>query len=178
MASEFASGGLPVIIVNPSNPLGPRDRAPTPTGALILHVIRGALPGYVDGGVNLIHMSDCVHGILAAMERGRPGERYILGNRNVSVKEYFDLIVKVAGRGRSPSLRFPTWMAVLSGHGYELLARLTGKPPVTSASWVRVGSHYSWWDCRKAREELGLPQTPVEDGLTEAVRWFDGEGYL
>jgi dihydroflavonol-4-reductase len=178
VALEFAASGLPLVIVNPSNPLGPRDRTPTPTGALILHVLRGALPGYVEGGINLITMTDCVRGMAAAMERGRPGERYVLGNRNVSVKEYFDLIVAVAGKGRSPSIRFPRWMAVLSGHGYELLARVTGKPPVTTASWVRVGSHTSWWDCRKAREELGLPQTPVEEGLAEALRWFEQNGYL
>ena len=124
-------------------------------------------------------MSRIVPGaIVAAMEKGQAGEKYILGNTNVSIKEYFDLIVKVAGKGKSPFLRIPAWLAVFSGYGYQLLARITGKPPITSASWVRVGSHYSWWDCAKAREELALGQRPIEESIEEAVRWFEKNGYI
>jgi dihydroflavonol-4-reductase len=112
------------------------------------------------------------------MEKGRAGEKYILGNTNVSVKEYFDLIVKVARKGLSPFIRLPVWLAVFSGYGYQLLARLNGKPPITSASWVRIGSHYSWWDCAKAREELALGQRPIEESIEEAVRWFETNGYI
>jgi len=175
---KFAREGLRVVIVNPSNPIGPRDIRPTPTGSLIIQILKGKLPGYVDGGINLIDMGDCARGIVSAMEKGKPGEKYILGNRNVTIKEYFNLIVQVAGRGRSPFVRFPKWMAVFSACGYEALSRITRKPPVTSRSWVRVGSHYSWWDCTKAREELGLGQRPVEESLGEAIDWFDKNGYL
>ena len=112
------------------------------------------------------------------MEKGRAGEKYILGNRNVSIKEYFELIVKAAGRGKSPSLRIPAWMAVFSGFGYQMLARFNGKPPVTSASWARVGSHYSWWDCTRARENLGLGQRPLEESIADAIQWFETNRYL
>ena len=178
VALEFARNGLPVVIVNPSGPVGVRDIAPTPTGALIINLLKGRFPGYVDGGINLIDVTDCARGIVAAMEKGRVGEKYVLGNRNVSIKEYFDLIVNVAGRGKSPSLRIPSWMAVFSGWGYQMLSRITGKPPVTSASWVRVGSHYSWWDCNKAREELGLGQRPLAESVDDAIVWFEANGYL
>lgn len=178
VALKFAKEGLPVVIVNPSNPIGLRDRGPTPTGALIINIIKRKLPAYVDGGINLIDMTDCAEGIISAMVKGGPGQKYILGNQNVSIKEYFDLIVKVAGRGLSPTMRIPKWMAVLSGYGYQALAWLTAKPPITSASWVRVGSHYSWWDCSKARTELGLNQTPVEESIGRAVEWFSRYNYI
>jgi len=178
IAMTFARQGLPVVIVNPSSPVGARDISPTPTGALIINIIKKKLPGYVDGGINLIDMGDCASGIISAMENGKPGEKYILGNRNVTIKEYFDLIVEVAGRGRSPILKLPKWMAVFSGYGYEMLARMTRKPPITSASWVRVGSHYSWWDCTKAREDLDLGQRPIEESLSEALGWFQANGFI
>ncbi len=178
VALEFTRTGLPVVIVNPSNPIGVRDIAPTPTGALIINLIKGKFPGYVDGGINIIDVTDCAGGIVAAMEKGQVGQKYILGNRNVSIKQYFDLIVKVAGKGKSPALRIPSWMAVFSGLGYQLLSRITGKPPVTSASWARVGSHYSWWDCTRARQELDLGQRPLEESIADAIRWFEANGYL
>jgi dihydroflavonol-4-reductase len=178
IALKFAREGLPVVVVNPSNPIGPRDIGPTPTGALILSIIKKKLPGYVDGGINLIDMTDCARGIVSAMEKGAPGEKYILGNRNLTIKEYFDLIVRVAGCGRSPFIRLPSWIAVCSGFGYELLSLATRKPPITSASWVRVGSHYSWWDCAKARRELALGRRPIEESLAEAVEWFRSNGKI
>ena len=178
IALKYAREGLPAVIVNPSNPIGPRDLSPTPTGALILNIIKKKLPGYVDGGINIIDVGDCARAIVSAMDKGVPGEKYILGNRNVTVKEYFDLIVKVAGRGMSPQIKLPRWFAVFSGYGYEMLSYLTRKPPITSASWVRVGSHYSWWDCRKAKEQLGLGHRPLEESLAEAIEWFRDHGYL
>jgi len=101
---QFIRRGLPAVIVNPSNPIGPRDISPTPTGALIISIIKKRIPAYVDGGLNLIDVTDCARGIVAAMEKGRIGEKYILGNTNVGIKEYFDLIVKAAGRGLSPGI--------------------------------------------------------------------------
>ena len=178
VALEFARAGVPVVIVNPSNPIGPRDIAPTPTGALIINLLKGKFPGYVEGGINLIDVTDCARGIIAAMEKGREGQKYILGNQNVTIKEYFDLIVKAAGRGKSPTFRIPSWMAVLSGYGYQILSRITNRPPVTSASWARVGSHYSWWDSTLAKEDLNLGQRSVEESIRDAVRWFETNGYL
>jgi len=177
IALKFNRGGLPVVIVNPSNPIGPRDLSPTPTGALIINIIKKRLPGYVDGGINLIDVGDCARAIVSAMDKGTPGEKYILGNRNVTIKEYFDLIVRVAGRGMSPPIRLPKWFAVFSGYGYEMLSHMTRKPPITSASWVRVGSRYSWWDCQKACKRLDLGQRAIEESLAEAIEWFQSNGY-
>ena len=178
IASISARQGLPIVIVNPSNPIGPRDISPTPTGALIISIIKKKLPGYVEGGINLIDMGDCAKGIISAMDNGKPGERYVLGHRNVTIKEYFNLIVKVAGRGMSPPIKLPKWLAVFAGYGYQMLSHITRKPPLTSASWVRVGSKYSWWDCTKAREKLGLGQRSIEESLGEAIEWFQAKGYI
>lgn len=178
VALQFAREGLPLVVVNPSNPIGPGDIGPTPTGALIINIIKGKLPAYVDGGINLIDRQDCARAIVAAMEKGRPGHKYILGNRNISIKAYFDLIVEVTGRGKSPFIKMPAWLAVLSGYGDQSLSWLTGRPPLTSASWVRIGSHYSWWDSTKARRELCLGKTPIETSIRQAVDWFDRNGYL
>ncbi len=145
---------------------------------MIINLLKGKFPGYVDGGINLIDVTDCARGIVSAMEKGQAGQKYILGNRNVSIKEYFELIVKVAGKGKSPSFKIPSMMAVFSGLGYQMLSRITGKPPVTSASWARVGSHYSWWDCTRARQELDLGQRPLEESIADAIKWFGANGYL
>ncbi len=178
VALQFARRGLPVVIVNPSVPVGPRDLAPTPSGRIIVDIVRGRLPAYLDGGLNLVDVGDCARAMAAAMEKGRCGEKYILGNRNLRLKEYFDLIVRTAGRGKSPALRLPRWAAVVSGWGYQALARLTGRTPVTTAAWARIGSGYSWWDCTKAQRELGLAQRPIEESLAEALDWFQDCGYL
>jgi dihydroflavonol-4-reductase len=177
VALDYFRRGLPVVIVNPTNPCGPRDVEPTPNGQLIINVIQGKLPGYVDGGINVSDIGDTAKGHVLAMEKGRPGEKYVLGNTNVSVKEYFDLIAELGG-GKAPSLRIPSSVAVFSGYLYELLALLTRRPPVTTAAWVRVGSQYSFWDSSKAVEELGMPQTPIRDSIQRAIDWFKADGKL
>ncbi|MEN8245309.1 MAG: SDR family oxidoreductase [Thermodesulfobacteriota bacterium] len=174
---QFAGEGLPVIIVNPTVPVGTLDRNPTPSGELILNVLKGKLPAYVDGGFNVVDVSDCAQAMIQAMQVGAPGEKYILGNRNVRVKEFFDLVVRVAGRGKSPAVRIPKWAAVSSGYAYQTLSFFTRKAPLTSASWARVGSHYSWWDCAKARRDLSLGQRDIEESIREAVSWFEQNGY-
>ncbi len=176
-ALGFAARGLPIVIVNPSNPVGPRDGKPTPTGALILNVLKERLPGYVDGGINIVDVEDVAVGHLRAMERGKPGEKYILGNANVSIRDYFRMIAQ-AGGGHAPSMRIPLPLAVATAYLYEAVAAATKKPPVTTPGWVRVGSHYSFWDSSKAINELGLPQTPVESSLKKSVGWYRENGYL
>lgn len=178
VALDFAAKGLPLTIVNPTVILGPNDRLPTPSGAMILHVLKGRMPGYIRGGMNLVDVRDCARGTVNALERGRVGEKYILGNRNVEMKEFFDLIVRVAGFGTSPRIKFPVFMAVQSAHLEELMAWLTGKPPVNTAAWVRVGSEYLWWDSSKAVRELGLPQRPAEESIADAITWFRAKGLL
>jgi dihydroflavonol-4-reductase len=177
VALDYFKRGLPVVIVNPTNPCGPRDIMPTPNGQLIISIIKGKLPGYVDGGINVSDIGDTAKGHVLAMEKGKPGEKYVLGNTNVSVKEYFDLIAHLGG-GRSPSIRIPKPVAVFSGYLYQLLAEITRKPPVTTAAWVRVGSEYSFWDSTKAVKELGMPQTPIRESIRSAIDWFRQNGYL
>ncbi len=176
-ALEYHRRGLPLVIVNPTNPCGPRDVAPTPNGRLIIDIIKGKLPGYVDGGINVSDIGDTAKGHALAMEKGRPGEKYILGNTNISIKEYFDLIAQTGG-GKAPSLKIPKSAAVASGYLYQLLAEITRKPPMTTAAWVRVGSEYSFWDSSKAIEELGMPQTPIQESIQSAIDWFKENDYL
>jgi len=176
-ALDYSRRGLPVVIVNPTNPCGPRDMMPTPNGQLIINIINGKLPGYVDGGINVSDIDDTAKGHVLAMEKGKPGGKYVLGNTNVSVKEYFDMIAQVGG-GKSPSIKIPRAVAVVSGYLYQLLAEITRKPPVTTAAWVRVGSEYSFWDSSKAVEKLGMPQTPIRESIKNAIDWFRDNGYL
>jgi dihydroflavonol-4-reductase len=177
VALDFFKRGLPIVIVNPTNPCGPRDIAPTPNGQLIINIIKGKVPGYVDGGINVSDIDDTAKGHVLAMEKGKPGEKYVLGNTNVSVKEYFDLIAHIGG-GKSPSMKIPKPVAVASGYLYKALADVTKKPPVTTAAWVRVGSEYSFWDSSKAVKELGMPQTPIRDSIGNAIEWFKANGKL
>ncbi len=177
VALDYHKRGLPVVIVNPTNPCGSHDAAPTPNGQLIINIIKGKLPGYVDGGINVSDIGDTAKGHTLAMEKGKPGEKYILGGANVSVKEYFDLIAQV-GRGKSPSIKIPKMVAELSGYLYQGLAKITRKPPITTAAWVRVGSEYSSWDSSKAIDELGMPQTPIRESVKNAIDWFRDNGYL
>jgi dihydroflavonol-4-reductase len=177
MALEFAGKGLPVVILNPSNPIGPRDLKPTPTGALILSVLKGKLPGYVDGGINVVDVEDVAVAHVMAMEKGRPGEKYVLGNANLSIRDYFQLIAEIGG-GKAPTMRIPLPFAIATAYLYEAVAAVTQKPPLTTPGWVKVGSHYSFWNSSKAVRELGLPQTPVRESLKKAIAWFREKGYL
>jgi dihydroflavonol-4-reductase len=177
VALEFAGRGLPVVILNPSNPIGPRDLKPTPTGALILSVLKGNLPGYVDGGINVVDVEDVAVAHVRAMEKGRPGEKYVLGNANLSIRDYFQLIAEMGG-GKAPTMRIPLPFAVATAYLYEAVAAVTQKPPLTTPGWVKVGSHYSFWNSSKAVRELGLPQTPVRESLKKAIAWFREKGYL
>jgi dihydroflavonol-4-reductase len=166
-----------VVIVNPSNPIGPRDYKPTPTGALIINLLKGRLPGYVDGGINVVDVDDVAVGHVLAMEKGQPGEKYILGNANFSIRNYFQMIAQVGG-GKAPSMKIPLPVAVATAYLYEAIAAITKKPPVTTPGWVKVGSRYLFWDPSKAIHELGLPQTPVRESMQKAVAWFRENGYL
>ncbi len=177
VALEFATKGLPIVIVNPTNPIGPRDIKPTPTGKLILDVLKGRLPGYVDGGINIVDVDDVALGHLLAMEKGRVGEKYILGNENISINQYFELIAQVGG-ARAPRFKIPVPLAIASAYFYQAIAAITKKSPVTTVGWVKVGSRYSFWDSSKAVKELGLPQHSVRDSLQREIAWFRDKGYL
>lgn len=172
VALEMHRRGLPVVIVNPSTPVGPRDIKPTPTGKIILDFLNGKMPAYLDTGLNLIDVSDCARGHILAEEKGRPGERYILGNKNMSLKEILLTLEKITGL-KAPSIKMPYWVAYAAGLACETVSNLiTHKPPAVPLAGVKMAKYFMYFDSSKAVRELGLPQNAVEDALEQSVRWF------
>jgi dihydroflavonol-4-reductase len=177
VALEWAGRGLPVVIVNPSTPIGERDIKPTPTGQMIVDFLNRKMPAYVDTGLNLIDVRDVARGHLLAAEKGRIGERYILGHRDMTLKEILDTLARITGLP-SPTLRLPHWIPLAVGAASSAAARVTGRPPRVSLDSVRMSMHRMFFDAGKAVRELGLPQTPVEEALSRAVEWFRTNGYV
>lgn len=176
-AEKAAAAGQPVVIVNPSTPIGDLDIKPTPTGQVIVDFLNRKVPAYVDTGLNLIDVRDVARGHLLAAQQGKPGEKYILGHRNLSLKEIFDLLSDLTGLP-SPRLKLPHALPLAVAHVSELWARLRGKPPRISPESVRMSMKRMYFDAGKAVRELGLPQSPVEGALERAVRWFADHGYV
>jgi dihydroflavonol-4-reductase len=174
---KLARAGLPVVIVNPSAPVGQGDIKPTPTGQLIVDFMKGRMWAYIETGMNLVDVDDVAVGHLRAMERGRIGERYILGNQNLSLREIFEILSKLTGV-TAPRIKLP-WQAILPlAHLNRWMADyLTHRPPRIPLEGVRMAKYRMHYDCSKAVRELGLPQTPVELALEKAVRWFRAHGY-
>ena len=172
VALEFAESGLPVVIVNPSTPVGPRDIKPTPTGKIVLDFLNRNMPAYLDTGLNLIDVADCARGHLLAEKKGTPGERYILGNRNMSLFEILLTLESITGL-KAPRIKIPYWAALAAGWVCETLSnRVTGRPPAIPLAGVRMAKYFMYFDSSKAVRELGLPQNPVEAALKQAVDWF------
>ncbi len=172
VAREFHQKGLPVVIVNPSTPIGPRDIKPTPTGKIIVDFLNRKMPAYLDTGLNLIDVADCARGHILAEAKGVPGERYILGNRNMSLKEILLTLEDITGL-KAPSVQMPYWVAYTAGWVCETLSNhLTGSPPAVPLAGVKMAKYFMYFDASKAVRELGLPQNPVENALKEAVQWF------
>jgi dihydroflavonol-4-reductase len=177
VAEELGAKGLPVVIVNPSAPVGERDIKPTATGRMILDFLRGRIPAYVDTGLNLVDVRDVASGHLLALERGRVGEKYILGHRDMTLKEILEMLGKVAGRS-APRVRVPHWLPLTLAAIDTGLARMRGRAPRFELDAVRLARKKMFFDPGKAVRELGLPQSPVEEALARAVRWFRGNGYV
>jgi dihydroflavonol-4-reductase len=173
VARELAGRGLPVVIVNPSAPVGPRDVKPTPTGQVIVDFLRRALPAYLDTGLNWVHVRDVAVGHILAAERGRIGERYILGHAegNWSMKEMLDVLSDITGLP-APKFQVPHAIALAAAHVSEGIARLTGRPPKAPLAGVRMAKYKMYFNPAKAIRELGLPQTPPRQALEDAVEWF------
>jgi dihydroflavonol-4-reductase len=175
-AESFVSRGLDLVCVLPSTPVGPGDYKPTPTGKIIVDFLCRKLPAYVDTGLNLIHVEDVAAGHLLALERGRSGEKYILGNQNLTLSEILLVLEKVSGI-RASRCRLPLGPVLLAAHVSELFSRVTGKEPLIPLEGVRMARKHMYFDASKAVRELGLPQTPVWLALREAVEWFRMNGY-
>lgn len=177
-ARAAAREGLPVVIVNPSTPIGPRDVKPTPTGDIILRFLRRQMPFFVHTGLNLVDVRDVVKGHLLAAEKGRVGERYILGNRNVTLKEMLDMLESITGLP-APRSALPHWIPVAVGYVDELfISRLLGKKPTVEVDSAKMARHPMYYSSEKAVRELGMPQTPIEQALKDAVDWFNRNGYV
>jgi dihydroflavonol-4-reductase len=175
-ARKAAANGLPVVIVNPTTPVGPGDAKPTPTGRILVDFLRGRMPAYVDTGLNLVAVEDVAEGHLLAAERGRVGERYILGHRNMTLKEILDVLARVTGRP-APRVRLPHAVAYMAGLADELLARVTGRAPQIPLEGVRMARHKMFVDSSRAVRELGFAPGPVEEALERAVAWYQEHGY-
>jgi len=176
VAEEYAARGLGVVIVNPTNPIGPWEVKPTPTGQMVLDYLLGRMFGTLDTGLNLIHVADVARGHLLAARLGRPGEKYILGCENNALAEIFRMLERITGI-RAPRLRVPYGLIFLVALANDRLARTTGRPPRVPLTGVRMARKRMYFSAEKAVQELGLPQTPVEGALRDAVDWFVANGY-
>lgn len=174
---KLAHEGVPIVIVNPTAPVGEGDIKPTPTGQMIIDFMKGRMWAYIETGMNLVDVDDVAVGHLRAMERGRAGERYILGNRNLSLQEIFELLSTLTGI-KAPRVKLP-WQAILPlAHMNRWMADyLTHQTPRIPLEGVRMAKYRMHYDCSKARRELDLPQPPIEVALEKAVKWFRDHGY-
>lgn len=178
-AVKLARAGLPVVIVNPSAPVGPRDVKPTPTGQLVLDFLNRKLPAFIDTGLNWVHVRDVAAGHILAAEKGHLGERYILGNTqgNWTMQETLRVLEEITGI-RAPRMKIPRWLALAAAHVTERISGLTRKPPKVPLAGVRMAKYKMWFDSAKAVTQLGLPQTPPKEAFADAVQWFRANGYV
>ena len=168
---------LPVVVVNPAAPVGPRDIKPTPTGKMILDAAAGRVPAYIDTGLNIVHVDDVAEGHVLALERGRIGERYILGGENMLLKDVLALVATVAGR-RPPSIRLPEGVVWPAAYLMEQFARLTGIPPLMTRDHLKMARKKMFYSSAKAMAELGYSPRPVRQAVEDAVAWFRANGML
>lgn len=175
---EYAAQGFPVVLVHPSAPVGPWDWRPTPTGQMIVDFLKGRCPAYVETGLNLVHVRDVAQGHLLAEEKGRLGEKYILGCQNLRLSEIFGLLSTLSGVP-APRCRLPYAPVLFMSYLNEFWAtHISHKPPRMPLAAVKMARKYMFFDSAKAIRELGLPQTPVRQALADAVAWFKERGYV
>lgn len=173
---RLASEGLPVVIVNPSAPVGEGDVKPTPTGQVIVDFMKGRMPAFIETGMNLVDVDDVAVGHLLAMEKGRIGERYILGTKNLMLHEIFEILSTLTGI-RAPTLKLPRLAVLPLAYLNQWLSNFTGREPRIPLEGVKMAKYKMHYDCSKAIRELGIPQTPPEIALEKAVRWFREHKY-
>jgi dihydroflavonol-4-reductase len=169
--------GLPVVIVNPSTPVGPGDVKPTPTGRLIVEAARGQMPAFVDTGLNIVHVDDVAEGHLAAAEKGLIGDRYILGGENLTLAGILAEVAAAVGR-RAPRLRVPHSALLPVAFGAELAARISGREPFVTLDGVRMSRKKMYFSSEKASREFGYTPRPARQAIADAVSWFRDNGYL
>jgi dihydroflavonol-4-reductase len=176
-ALRAAAGGLPVIIVNPTTPVGPGDAKPTPTGRILVDFLNGRMPAYVDTGLNFVPVEDAAAGHLLAAERGRAGERYILGGENLTLKAVLDTLSRISGR-TAPRVRLPHAVALAAGYADAAFSFVTRREPRIPLEGVRMARHNMFVNTARARRELGFAPGPVAAALDRAVLWYGANGYV
>jgi len=177
-ALTMAAAGMPLVVVNPTAPVGPWDVKPTPTGKIVLDFLRRKVPAYLKTGMNVVDVADVVEGHILALDKGRPGERYILGNRNVSLKEIFDILSDLTGLS-APRIRAPYWLVVGVGYADRFVeGTLLHREPAIPVEGVLASKTPAYVSCEKSVNELGQPQRPIEDALKQAIDWFVSNGYV
>jgi dihydroflavonol-4-reductase len=169
--------GLPAVIVNPSTPIGASDIRPTPTGRIIVEAATGKMPAFVETGLNLVNVEDVAAGHLLALERGRIGERYILGGENVGLQRLLADIAALTGR-RAPRIRLPLWPLYPLAHAAEAVARVTGREPFITVDGLHMSKNRMYFSSSKAERELGYRPGPYQPALRAALDWFRSAGYL
>lgn len=177
VALEFARSGFPVVIVNPTAPMGDHDFKPTPTGQIVLDFLRGAMPAFIDTGLNVVNVKDVALGHLLACEKGKPGERYILGSENLTLRQILQELASITGR-KAPTIRIPYGVAWMAGAFGTAVASITGRPPRASLEAVRMAKKKMWVTHEKAARELGYSPEPARSALNDAVRWFEAKAGL
>jgi len=173
----IAAAGLPAVIVHPSTPIGPRDLKPTPTGKIVVDAASGRMPGFVDTGLNVVHVDDVAIGHLQAFEHGKIGERFILGSENLTLAEILGIVARLCNR-RPPSLRIPHGVVMPIAGFAEIWARVSGKEPFATRDGVRLARKKMFFTCERAVRQLGYQPRPAEAAIADAVQWFTANGYL
>ncbi|HEX8949311.1 MAG TPA: hopanoid-associated sugar epimerase [Dissulfurispiraceae bacterium] len=177
-AYRFIQKGIPAVIVSPSTPIGPMDRKPTPTGKMIVDFLSGRIPAYLDTGLNFVDVEDVAAGHLYAAQRGRVGQKYILGNRNITLREFFAVLAGITGR-KPPRVRLPYLPVLCAAYVDEALSRwVTRRHPRIPLIGVKMARKYMYFDCTKAERELNIPRSPIENAMERAARWFIDNGYV
>jgi len=177
LVREMALSGMPVVIVNPSTPIGPGDVKPTPTGQMVLDAAAGRMPAYVDTGLNIVHVDDVAAGHLLAFHRGRPGERYILGGQDMTLRQILVEIAQLVGR-KPPRIRLPTGVVFPIAYVAEAVARVTGRPGRITLESVRMARKRMFFSSDKARRDLGYQWRPPAEALRDAIAWLRAQGSL
>lgn len=178
LAIEMSREGLQLVVVNPTTPVGPFDLKPTPTGKFIVDFLNRRMPAYVNTGLNLVDVEDVARGHILALEKGRTGERYVLGHRNLTFREILGILERLTGIA-APKARIPLWLALSAAYTDEFVSgTVLRRCPGIPVAGVKAARKFRHFDCSKAIRELGLPQTPVEQALGKAVDWFKENGYV
>ena len=176
-ALNAAKSGLPVVVAMPTTPIGPWDWKPTPTGKIVLDFLNGKMPGYVETGLNFVGVEECAAGHLLIAEKGKVGERYLLGGENLTLKAMLDTLAKITGL-RAPMLKIPHGLALGVAYANTMFSRLAGREPGIPIEGVKIARHMMFVDCSRAKRELGFQAGPVAAALERAVRWYEANGYI